>query len=99
MLVILSQQKLIGHSRDVIANNYVPRVSARKLFVGFRHRPRRSQVVTEKLLEAVHRTVAILSDLRPFVNIRKQEPLEFRIPRSECIAEPRDSLHKPPEFL
>src|ERR1700722_1071166 len=99
MLLILSQQKLIGHSRDVIANNYMSWVSARQLFVWLRHRPRRSQVVAKKLLEAAHRTVAILGDLRPVVNIRKQEPLEFCIARSERIAEPRDTLRQPPEFL
>src|SRR5580704_19223521 len=99
MLVILSQQKLIGHSRDVVANNYVPWVNARQLFVWLRHRSRRSQIVTEEFLEAVYRTVAIFGDLRPVVNIRKQEPLEFRISRSERIAEPRDTLRQPPEFL
>ena len=79
MLPVLTQQKLIGHARDVIAHNYVPRVSPRKLFVRGRHRPRRSQVVDEELFEAVHRTIAVLGDARPIVNIRKQKPLEFRI--------------------
>ena len=99
MLAVLSKQKLIRHPRNVVAHDHVPRVRARKLLMWFRHRPRRGQVVPEKLFQAAHRTVTILSDLRPVINIRKQEPLEFRIARAERLAKPRNTFRQPPDIL
>jgi hypothetical protein len=94
MLPVLPQQKLIGHSGNVVAYHDVPRFRPREPLMGGWHGARRSQVVLKKFLKALHGAIAILGEDRPVVNIRKEKALEFRIARREFFAEASQPLRR-----
>ena len=99
MLMVLAQKELIGHPGDVIANDNVPRFRLCKLFMRRRHGAARCQVISEKLFEAFHRTVAVLGDSRMIVNVSEQKVLEFRVVRCRGCAEAGEPFWGPPDVL
>jgi hypothetical protein len=86
MFLMLPQEKLIGHTGDVIANDQVPGLRDGQLLVSRRHGAWLTQVVGEKLLEAAHGAVAIFGDRRKIVNMGKKKTLQLGIVRGASFA-------------
>src|SRR5258708_30600241 len=99
MVVRLGKKELVGHARNVIAHDDVPRFFLRKLFIGGGHRPVMAQVVNEKLLQALHGAVTILGNGGMIVDVREEEALEFADSRSRGIAETGERVLPPPEVV
>src|SRR5262252_9138752 len=99
MLSMLSQQKLVSHSRDVVANDDVARIRLGKLLVRSGHGARRSKVIREKLFQAFHRAVAVFGNGRMIVDMSKQESLQAAILCRGFFAESRQPFRSTANVL
>src|SRR5713226_3847488 len=99
MIVMLAKKELVGHARNVVADNYMTRRHLRKLLIGSRHRAGRPEVVSKEFLEALDRAVAVLGDFGPLVNMRKQKALELSVLRPALFAEPGHANSRAPDIV
>src|SRR3989442_14192437 len=97
--LVLPQEKLVGHARDIVAHDFMPRLSSGQLGIKRRHRRRVLQVVREKLFEAPHRAVAVFRDRGMLVNTLVQEPFQLRVARGNLLAEARQPLRRAADIL
>lgn len=92
MLLVFAEEELIGHARDVIANDDIARFREDRFFVRRGHGAGRIEVVQEKFLEAAEGTVAVFGDGRMIVDVLEEETLHLRVSLRERVTETGESL-------
>src|SRR5690348_8396794 len=91
MLLVFAKQKLVGHSRDVIANGDGPPIRSGRFLVGSRHRLRRIEVINKKFFQAANGAIPVLGDSRVVVNVREKKALQFSVAFGKRVTETRKS--------
>jgi hypothetical protein len=86
MLMVFAKQELVGHPRDVIAHDDVPRFCTGRLFMRGRHGARRIQVVDKKLFEATDRTIPVFRDRGVIVDVLEEKTLQLSVALGKSIA-------------
>jgi hypothetical protein len=87
VFVMLAKEKLVSHSSNVVADDDVALLHLGQLFIRSRHGAGITKIVKEKLFEALDRTVPVLGDFRPLVDVSEKEALELGILRAAQFAE------------
>ena len=95
MFLMLAQQELVGHSRDVIAHNKVPRFCERRFFISGRHRARRIEIVEKELFQAAHRAVAVFGNRGIVVDVFEEKAFQLGVALGESIAETGQKTDNP----
>ncbi len=75
MFLVLPQQELVRHPRDIVAHHDMARLATRGFLVGSRHRARRAEVIAEQLFEVPHGTVTVFGDGRMIIDVFEEEAL------------------------
>src|SRR5690349_21205629 len=99
MLMMLAKEKLIRHSRDVVASDDVARVCLHRFLVRSRHRARRGQIIRKKLFQTFHGAVAVFGNGRVIVDMSKQESLQRGILCGSLLAEAGKPLRELANFF
>jgi len=94
MLLVFAKQELVGHPRDVIANDDVPGFCASRLFMRRGHGAWRIQVVQKKLFEAADRAVTVFGNRGMIVDVLEEKTLQLYVTLGEGIAETGKSTRR-----
>lgn len=94
MLLMLPQEKLVGHPGNVIANDDVAGLRSRQLFISHRHGAGLIQVVGEKRFKAVHGAIAIFGNRGKIVNMGKEKAFQLGVLSGARIAEARQAARR-----
>ncbi len=99
MVLMLTEQKLIGHAGNVIADDHIAGCGPREFFVENRHGSGRAKVEDEQLFQTFHGTVAVFRDGRMIVNVGEEVALESGVAGRGGIAEAGEAPWSPADIL
>src|SRR5258708_10749745 len=89
---MLAQEKMIGHSRNVIANDSVARPVLRLLGIGFRHGFRMIEIKLKQLSQGFHGPLAVRHDSGLVIKPFEQKFLERGVLPGHPRTESRQAL-------
>src|SRR5208283_3422611 len=75
VLLVLAQEKLVGHARDIVAHNHMTGSLPYHLLVRYRHGVGSLQIVHEKFFQTANRPLAVFGDQRVIVNMCEKKIL------------------------
>ena len=92
MVAVLLEEKVIGHTGNVVADDDMARNDKGLLFVVRRHGIAFAEKKMEKSLETFDGVVAVFGDDRMGVEMGNEESLESSILRGDLLAEPSETV-------
>jgi hypothetical protein len=99
MLLILPEEKLVGHPGNVIADYQVAGKLLRGMLLRFRHRAALLKIVGKQFGQAGDRTPRVLGDERVVINVREKKAFQLSVLRASCLTESRQPLRDAPDIV